>query len=112
MPHHRKASAIFTYRSGASQFAALPVTEESETSGEVSGERITVRRFNLNKTHSSPEELGARITELTCERERLRKGGAARDVLERNRLEIVRCQYELSYALVERFLTPSGERAA
>lgn len=54
------------------------------------------------------EQLQALIDELALERQRLRDGGASHDVLERNRLRLVRAQLALSYALIERY----GARAA
>ncbi len=41
------------------------------------------------------------LRELVLERQALREGGAAADELERNRLAIVRAQWQLSYAFVE-----------
>jgi len=61
---------------------------------------------------ASPEELSRRITALTCERQSLREAGGSQEALERNRLEIARSQYELSRALIHRFLRPSEAQAA
>jgi DNA-binding response OmpR family regulator len=61
---------------------------------------------------AAPEQLQARLSALARERERLRMSGAAAEQLERNRLEIGRCQYELSYALVQRYLPQPVVRAA
>jgi hypothetical protein len=49
------------------------------------------------------EAIQARIARLVLARQELRGLGAPPGVLERNRLEIVRAQWELSYALVERY---------
>ena len=49
------------------------------------------------------EEIGA----LTAERQQLRDGGAAAAKLERNRVKLARKQWELSHALIERYL-PAG----
>ena len=55
-----------------------------------------------------PEVLGQLHTTLVNERQQLRSGGAAADELERNRLAIVECQWELSRALIERYLPPAA----
>jgi hypothetical protein len=52
----------------------------------------------------SPEQLQLELSLLALERQRLREAGSARDLLETNRLEIGRCQYELSRALIRRHL--------
>jgi hypothetical protein len=52
------------------------------------------------------ESLNALHTELVDERQRLRSAGAPAEELERNRLAIVECQWELSRALIERYLPP------
>jgi hypothetical protein len=41
---------------------------------------------------------------LVRERQQLRSGGAASAELEQNRLAIVHCQWELSRALIDRYL--------
>jgi hypothetical protein len=51
-----------------------------------------------------PELLKELNTQLVDERQRLRSEGAPAEELERNRLEIVRCQWELSRALIARYL--------
>jgi hypothetical protein len=48
------------------------------------------------------EELQERIAELVCERQDLRAFGASREWLERNRVQLVRSQWDLSHALIER----------
>ncbi|MGD0272526.1 MAG: hypothetical protein ABSB96_02185 [Gaiellaceae bacterium] len=53
-----------------------------------------------------------RLALLVCERERLRENGGSSGLLERNRLEIGRCQYEFSYALIRRYLLQPVKRAA
>jgi hypothetical protein len=55
-----------------------------------------------------PEVLGQLHTTLVNERQQLRRNGAAADELERNRLAIVECQWELSRALIERYLPPAA----
>jgi hypothetical protein len=51
---------------------------------------------------NSVESLGLRIRTLVVERQTLREHAAGRRALERNRLELVRCQRLLSRALIER----------
>jgi hypothetical protein len=53
-----------------------------------------------------PETLRQHHTSLVNERQQLRRDGAAAEELERNRLAIVRCQWELSRALIERYHDP------
>ena len=57
------------------------------------------------------ETILQQIDALAAERQRLRAHGAGPDVLERNRLRIARAQWELSHALIERYL-PAEQRAA
>jgi hypothetical protein len=54
-----------------------------------------------------PETLTQLHTRLVNERQQLRSEGAAAVELERNRLAIVNCQWELSRALIERYLPPA-----
>ena len=49
---------------------------------------------------------------LVDERQQLRRQGAPAEELERNRLEIVQCQWELSRALIERYLPPAAAPSA
>ncbi len=58
------------------------------------------------------ELLTQRISTLTTERQALRTNGATETALERNRVQIARAQWELSYALIERYLPSSAEQAA
>ena len=60
----------------------------------------------------SVEELRARIGALVAERQALRDRRADPVVLERNRLELVGCQWELSYALIARHVAPRAARDA
>ena len=52
------------------------------------------------------------IGDLTAERQRLRDGGAAPAKLERNRIKLARKQWELSHALIERYLPAQHSQAA
>ncbi|HEX6490412.1 MAG TPA: hypothetical protein VF002_03435 [Gaiellaceae bacterium] len=49
---------------------------------------------------------------LVHERQQLRSEGARAEELERNRLAIVNCQWELSRALIERHLPAAASSAA
>jgi hypothetical protein len=53
----------------------------------------------------------AEIGALTAERQQLREHSAAATKLERNRVKLARRQWELSHALIERYL-PHDSRAA
>ena len=54
-------------------------------------------------TMRTVEELQTLIDRLTAERQQLRTTHADRDALESNRREIAATQWELSYALIERY---------
>ncbi len=69
-------------------------------------------QLDFEASESSPEQLQLKLELLACERERLRENGGACDLLERNRLAIGRCQYQLSYALIRRYLVLPAKRAA
>lgn len=64
------------------------------------------RRFRRDPSARSVEAHQARIERLVLARQELRSLGAPAGALERNRLEIVRAQWELAYALVERYCPP------
>ncbi|HUK95598.1 MAG TPA: hypothetical protein VLU96_11160 [Gaiellaceae bacterium] len=59
----------------------------------------------------SVEALTERISELVAKRQELRRSDASLPAIERNRLEIARAQWDLSHALIERYL-PSPSRTA
>jgi hypothetical protein len=59
-----------------------------------------------------PETLTRLHTNLVDERQQLRGQGAPAEELERNRLAIVECQWELSQALLERYLPPAAAPSA
>jgi hypothetical protein len=50
------------------------------------------------------DELSRRIATLAAERQELRKAGASGEVLEENRRQLGRSQWELSQALIEQHL--------
>jgi len=56
---------------------------------------------------ASVEELETRIGALVDRRQSLRRRGAGQETLERNRRQLARCQWELSFALIERYLPQS-----
>jgi hypothetical protein len=60
--------------------------------------------FRRGPSDQSVEALQARIDRLTTDRQQLREGRASGTVLERNRLELARAQWELSHALIARYL--------
>jgi hypothetical protein len=61
-------------------------------------------RFRRSRARLSVEALCERHDELVRQRQELRGAGAGDISLETNRLQIARCQFELSYALIERYL--------
>jgi hypothetical protein len=67
----------------------------------------TPSRFRRGRTHHSVEALLDEISGLTAERQRLRERGADALRLERNRVKLARAQWELSHALIERYLPAS-----
>ncbi|TML44178.1 MAG: hypothetical protein E6G19_09900 [Actinobacteria bacterium] len=66
----------------------------------------------LSGRRLDPETLTQLHTTLVDERQQLRGQGAPAEELERNRLAIVRCQWELSQALIERYLPPAAAPSA
>jgi hypothetical protein len=77
---------------------------------------ITVRplvdtRSLAAKSGPNVEALTALHATLVRERQELRSAGAEVEALERNRLAIVGCQWELSLALIERHLAPASHAA-
>jgi hypothetical protein len=63
-----------------------------------------LRQFERDSRACSVEELQARIEALAATRQQLRDVHATEDVLEENRLELARLQWELSHALIQRYL--------
>jgi hypothetical protein len=60
-------------------------------------------RFRRSRS-ASVEGLQERIGALVACRQALRESGATPETLERNRRQLARCQWELSFALIERYL--------
>jgi hypothetical protein len=65
-------------------------------------------RFRRGHTRPTVEMLLEEISDLTIERQRLRDLGATSVRLERNRVKLARKQWELSHALIERYLPHSN----
>ncbi len=63
-----------------------------------------LRQFQRDALACSVEELQARVSVLAAARQQLRADDAPDDVLEENRLELARTQWELSHALIQRYL--------
>jgi hypothetical protein len=53
-----------------------------------------------------------RIAQLVAQRQELRGGGAGQAVLERNRVQIARAQWELAHALIDRYLPEAPAQSA
>jgi hypothetical protein len=73
-----------------------------------------VRPSRFRRGHSRPtvEDLLGQIGALTAERQKLHEAGADPTRLERNRIKLARAQWELSHALIERYLPADAFRAA
>jgi hypothetical protein len=69
-------------------------------------------RFRRGHSRPTVEDLLGQISALTSERQKLREDGATSARLERNRIKLVRAQWELSHALIERYLPSLDFRAA
>lgn len=65
---------------------------------------VAPARFRRGPIRNSVEALLERAAALAAERQTLRQRSASAAALERNRLRIARCQWELSHALIERYL--------
>jgi hypothetical protein len=72
----------------------------------------TPSRFRRGHTRPTVEALLEEIATLTSERQRLRERGVEPRKLERNRVKLARAQWELSHALIERYLPAAHSRAA
>ena len=70
-------------------------------------------RFRRSRTAKTVEALTDLLGGLTAERQTLRASDAGSVKLERNRVAIARAQWELSYALIERYSpAPAVARSA
>lgn len=61
-------------------------------------------RFRRGHSRPTVEVLLEEIASLTNERQRLREQGVNGSRLERNRVKLARKQWQLSHALIERYL--------
>lgn len=61
-------------------------------------------RFRRGPARPTVESLMEQISVLTYERQHLRDRGVNRARLEKNRVKLARAQWELSHALIERYL--------
>ncbi|MEP6910419.1 MAG: hypothetical protein ABI896_08320 [Actinomycetota bacterium] len=74
-----------------------------------------LRPLRLPRRSTSPtvESLTEQLNCLTRERQSLRSNGAGSVALEQNRVAIAQAQWELSYALIERYLPkPAAAQSA
>jgi hypothetical protein len=70
-------------------------------------------RFRRRRVAQNVETLTEHLGVLALERQSLRASDAGSVALERNRVAIARAQWELSYALIERYLpSPAAQSAA
>jgi hypothetical protein len=70
-------------------------------------------RFKRRRAAHTVESLTELLSSLTLEREALRASHAGSVVLERNRVAIARAQWDLSYALIERYVPgPAAAQSA
>lgn len=72
----------------------------------------TPSRFRRGHTRPTVEALLEEISSLTSERQLLRDRGVEPRKLERNRVKLARAQWELSHALIERYLRAADSQAA
>jgi predicted nucleotidyltransferase len=68
-------------------------------------------RFRRRRA-ASVEVLTLRVAELVSERQQLRERGASETALEKNRIQLVRAQWELGHALIDRHLPPVSQSVA
>jgi hypothetical protein len=73
---------------------------------------VVPSRFRRGHSRPTVEALLDQIADLTAERQRLRDEGVNGSRLERNRVKLARTQWELSHALIERYLPQSHSEAA
>jgi hypothetical protein len=69
-------------------------------------------RFRRGHNRRTVEALLEEISGLTAERQQLRDRGVDTVRLERNRVKLARAQWQLSHALIERYLPAAHSHAA
>jgi hypothetical protein len=69
-------------------------------------------RFRRRRIAQTVESLTEQLGALTLERQALRASDAGSVALERNRAAIARAQWELSHALIERYLPKTAAQTA
>ena len=90
----------------------LSLNEPIETV-EMSSLRPLTSRLRRRPAAPTVESLNDRLGTLTRERQELRSNGAGSVALEQNRVAIARAQWDLSYALIERYLPgPAAAQSA
>ena len=74
--------------------------------------RPATSRFRRRSRRATVETLMEQIGLLAADRQQLRETSARPAALERNRVKLARKQWELSHALIERYLPASQSHAA
>ncbi len=73
---------------------------------------LRAARFRRNRNRPSVESLAARIAELVAERQALRESSSPPAAIERNRVQLVRAQWELAHALIDEHLAEAPAQTA
>jgi hypothetical protein len=73
---------------------------------------LCASRFRRGRDGSSAASLAERIADLIGERQELRASGSSAAAIERNRLQLVRAQWELAHALIYEHLTETPAQTA
>jgi hypothetical protein len=73
---------------------------------------LRTSRLRRSRNGPSVEDLVARIAALVVERQELRATGSPDPAIESNRVQLVRAQWELAYALIDEHLAEAPARTA
>ena len=73
---------------------------------------LRASRFRRSRNRPSVESLAARIAELVAERQALREACSPPAAIERNRVQLVRAQWELAHALIDEHLAEAPAQTA